>query len=288
MNFLNQNNIHASNRMNLLQKIANVKHRQVEVKKSEVSFAKLEKSEFFGRQPLSLSKALIDKRAAAVIAEFKRRSPSAGIINDHADPAQVCLTYENAGSSAVSVLTDFRYFGGSSGDLSEVRNTVGCPILCKDFIVDEYQIVEAKAIGADAVLLIAELNKAGRLEELFRFACSLGLEVLVEIHEEKNISRLPYDAVIVGINNRNLSSFVVNIEHSSKLVSSLPRSVIKVAESGIRSVADCIQLSETGFDAFLIGEYFMRSCDPGKECKDLIAGLKEKVIRVRKRKDNHE
>ena len=277
MNLLNQKDIsHIKNRMDFLQKIANVKRRHVEAQKSEVSFSMLEKSKFFGRQPFSLSKALNYRRSSAVIAEFKRASPSAGKINDHSEPAEVCLAYEKAGSSAVSVLTDFQYFGGSSADLSDARMTVGCPILRKDFVVEEYQIVEAKAIGADAVLLIAELHSAGRLEELFRFATSLGLEVLVEVHEEKNISRLPYDAVIVGINNRNLSSFDLNIAHSLKLISSLPGSVIKVAESGIRSVTDCIQLSKAGFDAFLIGEYFMKSLDPGKQCEDLIAGLKEK------------
>lgn len=261
--------------MDFLQKIAQIKRSQIEIQKSEMPVSLLEKSEYFSRETFSLRKALATSKPASVIAEFKRSSPSAGKINDKFDPAEICLNYEKAGSSAVSVLTDSHYFGGSIEDLKSVRRKVHCPILRKDFIIDEYQVIEAKALGSDAVLLIAELHTARRLEELFRFAYTLGLEVLFEVHEKQNISKIPCDAVLIGINNRDLSSLKVNVEHSSKLVESLPQYAIKVAESGIRSVNECIQLLEAGFNAFLIGEYFMKSDEPGKECKNLIDLLRK-------------
>jgi indole-3-glycerol phosphate synthase len=150
-----------------------------------------------------------------------------------------------------------------------------CPVLRKDFIIDEYQIIEARAIGADAVLLITEILPAERLAELYRFACSLGLEVLVEIHDEKNISRIPDEAQIVGINSRNLGSFSVDLSHLSNLIHSLPEDAVKVAESGIKSVTDYLMLKDTGFDAFLIGEFFMRTADPGKACREFIVAISE-------------
>jgi indole-3-glycerol phosphate synthase len=209
-----------------------------------------------------------------IIAEFKRRSPSKGIINDFALPVRVCNDYILAGSSAVSVLTDFVFFGGSSGDLINVRKCEHFPVLRKDFIIDEYQIIEARSIGADAVLLIAELHSKKRIDQLHRLALSLELEVLVEVHDEKNISNIPYDSQMVGINSRNLASFNVDLNHPEHLVDLLPDNVVKVAESGIRSVSDYLNLKRAGFDAFLIGEMFMNTPDPGESCEKFINELK--------------
>jgi indole-3-glycerol phosphate synthase len=188
---------------------------------------------------------------------------------------EVCFEYMEAGSSAVSVLTDSDFFGGSSDDLSDVCRHVECPVLRKDFIVDEYQIIEARSIGADAVLLIAEMHQADKLEQLHRFAQSLELEVLLEIHDEKNISHIPNDAQMIGINSRDLASFRTNPDHLVQLVDNLPENVVKVAESGIKSVTDYLNLRKGGFDAFLIGEYFMKTTDPGGTCKTFINALRK-------------
>jgi indole-3-glycerol phosphate synthase len=261
--------------MDFLQKIASEKHREVEAQKSRVPVSLLEKSEFFTRQPSSLYKALRKADSCGIIAEFKRRSPSAGMINNHSKPQEVCPGYIMAGASAVSVLTDFSYFGGRNTDLSSVREVVDCPVLRKDFVIDEYQLIEARSIGADAVLLIAELHTAAGLERLFRFAVSLGLEALIEVHERTSFSKIPADAPIVGINSRNLSSLDVNCDYASQLASLLPPDVIKVAESGIKSVTDYRRLRHSGFNAFLIGGYFMRADNPAGRCSEFVSDLKE-------------
>jgi indole-3-glycerol phosphate synthase len=261
--------------MTILDQIVAGKYREVEERKSRNPASALEKSIFFQQKPRSMKKEILKVGSFGIIAEFKHRSPSAGIINETAVAREVCSDYMEAGSSAVSVLTDSEFFGGSSDDLTDVRRQVGCPVLRKDFIVDEYQIIEARSIGADAVLLIAELHPAEKFRQLFRFAQSLELEVLIELHNKKNISQIPYDAQLVGINSRDLASFRVNPDHFVRLVDSLPGNVVKVAESGIKSVTDCINLKKAGFDAFLIGEYFMRTTDPGRTCKIFINTLRQ-------------
>jgi indole-3-glycerol phosphate synthase len=261
--------------MTILDQIIAVKKMEVEERKSFCPDSVLEKSIFFHEQPRSLKSHLLREGSFGIIAEFKRKSPSAGIINESSIAGEVCAEYSEAGSSAVSVLTDHEFFGGSSDDLSEVRKKVVCPVLRKDFIIDEYQIIEAKAIGADAVLLIAEIHTSEKLSELYHFACSLGLEVLVEVHDEKNISRIPEEAQIVGINSRNLASFSVDLDHLSTLIQRLPENAVKVAESGIKSVSDYLKLKDTGFNAFLIGESFMRTASPGSACKEFINALRE-------------
>jgi indole-3-glycerol phosphate synthase len=264
--------------MTILDEIIARKYLEVEERKSAFPISVLEKSLFFQKKPRSLKKGILGEGSSGIIAEFKRKSPSAGIINANSLAQEVCLEYEKAGASAVSVLTDTTFFGGSSEDLTNVRKHVDCPVLRKDFIVDEYQIIEARSIGADAILLIAELHPANRLEELFRFAQSLELEALIELHDEKNIHRIPYDAQMIGINSRNLASFRVDIDHLIHLIHLLPEKSIKVAESGIKSLADYFTLKNAGFDAFLIGEYFMKSTDPGRTCKNFIEDLRQKPI----------
>ena len=260
--------------MTILDQIVANKYREVEERKSLYPVKMLEKSLYFRRPPISLKQSLQRKELHGIIAEFKRKSPSRGIMNESSLPGKVCLDYVKAGASAVSVLTDSEFFGGSSADLINARNNIDSPVLRKDFIVDEYQITEARSIGADAVLLITEMHQAERLEQLYRFARSLELEVLVEVHDKKNISRIPYDAQLVGINSRNLTSFSVDIENLSQMIHLLPQDVVKVAESGIKSVADYQNLKNAGFDAFLIGELFMNTPDPGNACKTFISELK--------------
>jgi len=245
--------------MSILDQIVAVKKREVEMRKSLCPISVLEKSVFFQEKTRS----------------FKHKSPSAGIINESSVAREVGIEYSAAGASAISVLTDTDFFGGSSDDLTEIRKNVYSPVLRKDFIIDAYQILEARSIGADAILLIAEILTREKLAEFHRFAYSLGLEVLVEIHDEKNISHIPDDAKIVGINSRNLASFSVNPEHLQKLIDRLPENVVRVAESGIKSVNDYLNLKNAGFDSFLIGEYFMRTPDPGKTCKLFIDEIRE-------------
>jgi indole-3-glycerol phosphate synthase len=263
--------------MSILEKIVASKYKEVEERKLKFPVSTLEKSKYFNRITHSLKTSILREGSFGIISEYKRKSPSKGIINASAQPVQVCSGYHEAGSSALSVLTDYDYFGGTSHDLSDVRQNVNCPILRKDFIIDEYQITEARSIGADAVLLIAEVHDAKRLGQLFRFARSLELEVLVELHDEKNIARIPPDAEIIGINSRDLASFNVNFDHLTRMVHLLPGESVKVAESGIKSVNDYLSLKNAGFNAFLIGEQFMKSIDPAAECKSFISMLGESL-----------
>ncbi len=263
--------------INMLEKILAEKRREVKENRELYPVKLLERSPYFNAQPVSLAKYLQRRDLCGVIAEFKRKSPSRGIINEYADPAEVCLEYMQAGASALSVLTDSKYFGGSSQDLVTARKFNYCPILRKDFIVDIYQVTEARSIGADAILLIAEVLSKGELKDLSFFAKSLGLEVLFEVHNPESLDKLPADAQIVGINNRNLENFEVDIEKSLELVSRIPRGVIKVAESGIDSPGKAAMLLNNGFSGLLMGERFMREASPGTACKLFISELKKQI-----------
>lgn len=261
--------------MNILDEIIAYKRKEVQETKELYPVKLLEKSPFFTAQPVSLEKYLLRPDLNGIIAEFKRRSPSKGIINEYADPSEVCLEYMQAGASALSVITDSKYFGGSNKDLSVARKFNFCPILRKEFILDEYQVLEARSIGADAILLIAEVLSTEELMRLSELAFSLHMEVLFEVHDHKNIDKLPADARIVGINNRNLKNFEVDIEHSLLLMKELPASVLKIAESGIDSPATAANLLQAGFSGLLMGERFMREASPGKACKLFIQKLRK-------------
>lgn len=265
--------------MNILDQIVAAKYCETEERKLLVPVRILEKSIYFYEPVRSLKEHICATGSSGIIAEFKRRSPSAGIINEEASPQKMAIEYENAGCSAISVLTDNEFFGGSSEDLSEVRKSVKIPVLRKDFIVDEYQIIESRAIGADAILLIAEIHSVQRLYELFRFAVSVGLEVLIEVHDKASIDKIPHDAEIIGINSRDLTSFSVNSGEMATMVKLVPRNPVKVAESGIRSADNYIGLKKSGFNAFLIGEHFMRSPEPGEACRKFVEeiGLKRQM-----------
>ncbi|MFK5959181.1 MAG: indole-3-glycerol phosphate synthase TrpC [Lutibacter sp.] len=257
--------------MNILDKIVAHKKKEVAQLKSEVSINKLVKSPNFKRTPISLRKALTVKNSTGIIAEFKRQSPSKGIINDKVEVVDVTQGYLQANVAAQSILTDTHFFGGSVLDLMQAR-TVNetTPILRKDFIVDGFQIVEAKAIGADAILLIAACLTKQELKNYGKLAGDLGLEVLYEVHNKEELDKIELENKIIGINNRNLKTFKVDLEHSIKLAGQIPTSCIKVSESGLSNPAVIVGLKEYGFKGFLIGENFMKTEDPGLACQAFI------------------
>ncbi|KQT18415.1 indole-3-glycerol phosphate synthase [Chryseobacterium sp. Leaf404] len=257
--------------MNILDKIIATKKREISESKSEVSVHQLKDSEFFNRKALSLKESLQSR--SGIIAEFKRKSPSKGIINDKVSPLEVVSAYEKFGASAVSVLTDKEFFGGSFDDILNVRNQINIPILRKDFMIDEYQFYEAKSIGADVILLIAACLSPSQVSEFTELAHSLELEVLLEIHTEDELQHINKNVDLVGINNRNLKDFKVDLQHSVHLKNMLPENTLSVAESGISSEEDFKFLKEKGFDGFLMGEYFMKNENPGKKFGDFISNV---------------
>jgi len=223
-----------------------------------------------------LKQFLLDDTKTGLIAEFKRRSPSKGIINDKADVVEVTKAYTNHGASCLSVLTDSVFFGGSADDLSKARvNTI--PILRKDFIIDEYQLIEARAMGADVILLIAACLTPDRVKELAFFAKSLQLEVLLEIHNEAELKHICDEVDMVGVNNRDLKTFSVDINRSIELGKQIAADKLKIAESGIDSIETIIAFKKAGFKGFLIGEHFMKQPDPTIAFAEFVKQLKAKV-----------
>ncbi|MBW8523069.1 indole-3-glycerol phosphate synthase TrpC [Chryseobacterium chendengshani] len=257
--------------MNILQTIIARKKQEIEDSKSSISVQQLKDSEFFGRITLSLKETLQSR--SGIIAEFKRRSPSKGIINDKISPLKAVADYEKYGASAVSILTDTNFFGGSFKDILKVRNHINIPILRKDFMIDEYQFYEAKSIGADVILLIASCLSPAQVSEFTELSHDLGLEVLLEIHTEEELQHINKNIDFVGINNRNLKDFKVDLQHSVNLKNQLPKDVLSIAESGIYNIEDFNYLKEKGFDGFLMGEYFMKNTNPGKAFEEFISNI---------------
>ncbi|GGF13352.1 indole-3-glycerol phosphate synthase TrpC [Hymenobacter cavernae] len=259
----------------ILDQIITHKRREVAERQSLVPNKLLERSLYFGSTPLSLRKYLLREDLSGIIAEFKRKSPSKGWINPHAPVERTTIGYMQAGASGLSVLTDAEFFGGKNEDLTIARRFNFCPILRKDFVIDEYQILEAKSIGADAVLLIAAVLSADEVKNLGQFARSLGLEVLLEVHNAEELDRtLHPDAVsLVGVNNRNLHDFSVSLETSVELAERIPNEFVKVTESGLNSAADLVRLRGAGYRGFLMGEAFMRHSRPEKACAALVQEL---------------
>lgn len=260
--------------MNILDQIIESKKKSLGKKKDWYSIKKLEASPYFDRECESLVKRLSSGDTTGIIAEFKRRSPSKGIINDKADITNVVSSYENYGAAGISVLTDEEYFGGSNEDLIKARETVDIPLLRKDFIIDEYQVVEAKSIGADVILLIAACLTPAEVKRLTGIAKNLGLEVLLELHGEEELGHICNNVDMVGVNNRNLKTFEVDINTSLKLVDKIPAGKPAITESGISSVDSIVALRQAGFKGFLIGETFMKEADPGKAFAEFVTGLK--------------
>lgn len=260
--------------MTILDTIIAEKYREVEAQKAIMPVSQLEKAEIFGRKTISLKDSLTRTGSSGIIAEFKRKSPSKGIINDKVNVEAVTSGYAHAGAAGLSVLTDRPFFGGALVDLMAARHVNRIPILRKDFMVDEYQVVEAKAMGADVILLIAAALELDQIKKLAKCAKSLGLEILFEIHAREELDKIVDEIDMVGVNNRNLKDFKVDIEHSLKLAQELPERFVKVSESGIDSVDTIKYLKNNGFDGFLMGENFMKQHDPGKACEEFIKKLK--------------
>lgn len=258
-----------------LEKIKAFKIKEVKERQELFPIKLLERSPFFPTQCVSLSSYIKLPEKNGIIAEFKRRSPSKGVINQYADVMKTTLGYMQAGASALSVLTDEKFFGGKNDDLRIARVYNFCPVLRKDFILSEYQVIESKSIGADAILLIAALLKKSEINNLSRLAQSLKMEVLFEMHSADETGKIPNEKVIAGINHRNLRTLEVDLTIGERIISKLPRGLVKVAESGIKKPEDVVSLRKMGFNGFLIGELFMQGAQPNLTCRDFINRLKQ-------------
>jgi|SRR5450432_345555 indole-3-glycerol phosphate synthase len=258
---------------NILEKIISYKKEEIKKRKQESPVRLLEKQPEFGRAIFSMRKYLLDPERTGIIAEFKKKSPSKGIINDSATVEEVTAAYARYGASMISVLTDGPSFGGSSEDLQRARFNA-LPILRKDFILDPYQLVESRAMGADVILLIAACLEPSETRKLATIANQLGLEVILEIHEEKELDHLCEEVDVVGINNRDLKTFSVDIARSIRLAEKLPADKLRIAESGIRDVETLLHMKAAGFNGFLIGEQFMKAPDPAIVFASFIDQLK--------------
>lgn len=249
--------------MTILDKIIRRKREEVAAAKALVPESALLEMAHVGRPCFSLRESLLHPDRNGIIAEFKKASPSKGVINDQVQVAEVVAGYEQAGAAAVSVLTDRDFFGGSLEDLAEARKHLNIPLLRKDFVIDRYQITEAKAYGADIILLIAASLTPVEVKELAEYAQSLGLNVLLEVHDlEELLPNLIYSVDAIGVNNRNLHDFKVDIAHSIRLAAEIPSSFLKISESGLNDAKTVHLLRESGFQGFLMGEHFMKTTDP--------------------------
>ena len=259
--------------MNILDKIIADKTKEVALKQSIIPAKQLEQSVLFDRNCVSLAQALRSSKTG-IIAEHKRRSPSKATINQNTNVAQVALGYQKAGVCGMSVLTDIKYFGGSLEDLLLARAKVSMPLLRKEFIIDTYQILEAKAHGADVILLIAAVLSRAQIKELSTFAKQIGLDVLLEVHnlEELEKSIMP-SLDMLGVNNRDLKTFTVSLDTSKQLAEKIPDDFVKVSESGISAVAAIKDLQTYGYQGFLIGENFMKTENPGNSAQAFIQEL---------------
>jgi indole-3-glycerol phosphate synthase len=260
--------------MNILDKIVAHKKTEIESAKQNVSYADLESAEFFHRDVLSFKDFLLDETRTGIIAEFKRKSPSKGIINDKVTVEEVTTGYASAGASALSVLTDSEFFMGQKGDLMQARRANQIPILRKDFMIDEYQVLEAKAWGADIILLIAAILTPVEIQHLASFAKGLGLNVLLEVHNLEELQRSINPTLdAIGVNNRNLADFTVSVETSYRLAEYIPAEFLKISESAIGNPETIKQLKKAGFNGFLIGENFMKQADPGAAMREFVKEL---------------
>ena len=259
--------------MDILSKIVADKRKEVALKKALVPISQWEASILFDRETASLARALRNS-SSGIIAEHKRRSPSKATINQNTNVGQVAIGYEKAGVCGMSVLTDIKYFGGSLEDLLLARACVKIPLLRKEFIIDEYQILEAKAHGADVILLIAAILTREEIKTFSELAKSLDLDVLLEVHNEEELHKAIMPSLdMLGVNNRNLKTFEVSLETSKALSKLIPDEFVKVSESGISSTEAIQDLKQYGYQGFLIGENFMRTENPGESAMEFIKNL---------------
>jgi indole-3-glycerol phosphate synthase len=260
--------------MNILDKILETKRAEVAAAKQARGFDDIHAAALAVDRPVISFSGALAASPTGIISEFKRRSPSKGFINEHASVEEVTASYAAAGAAAISVLTDSDYFAGSLDDLRTARRVVdGIPLLRKDFVIDEYQLCEARLAGADTVLLIASALTPERCRELAAFAASLGLEVLLELHDETELAYICPDVSVVGINNRHLGSFVTDTATSERLVELLPRDMVRISESGISSPKTVMRLRAKGFQGFLMGENFMKHTDPAAALSEFLKEL---------------
>lgn len=240
--------------------------------RARVSLEALRASASYEAPRRGFAQALAAK-TPAVIAECKRRSPSKGLLRDPYDAAAIARSYEAAGAAAVSVLTNEEFFGGTLDDLRSVRSSVDIPVLRKEFVIDPYQLHEARAAGADAVLLIASVHPPDVLLALHETAREMGLDVLVEVHDEQELEgALRCDGAVLGVNNRNLRTFTTDLATCERLSKRVPQGRVLVAESGLRDGADLARLQASGINAFLVGEAFMKAGNPGEALREMIGG----------------
>ncbi|MEO6849537.1 MAG: indole-3-glycerol phosphate synthase TrpC [Mucilaginibacter sp.] len=260
--------------MNILDQIVAQKRIEVQAAKNQVSYTTLEESEFFHRDILSFKDFLLDSSRTGIIAEYKRRSPSKGIINDQVSVEEVTTAYAAADASALSVLTDRQFFMGKKSDLTKARRVNNIPILRKDFMIDEYQVIEAKSLGADIILLIAAILTPNEIQNLAVLAKGLGLNVLLEVHNLEELQRSINPSLdAIGVNNRNLADFSVSVETSYQLAEHIPAEFLKISESAISNPETIKQLKKAGFNGFLIGENFMKEADPGAAMREFVKEL---------------
>ncbi len=259
--------------MNILDLIITDKKIEVNQRKRIFPSAYWESSPLFERKTKSLAKSLKASNSG-IIAEHKRRSPSKQNINSSLSVEKVAKGYESAGVCGMSILTDGKYFGGSLDDLTIARAVSDFPLLRKEFIIDEYQIIEAKAFGADAILLIAAILSPQEILSFSKTAKSLGLDVLLEVHNLNELEKSIMPSIdLIGVNNRNLKTFKVSLETSRSLAEKIPAEFVKVSESGISKVASIKKLKAIGYEGFLVGENFMKTDNPGLAAKDFINQL---------------
>ncbi|MBB6462147.1 indole-3-glycerol phosphate synthase TrpC [Flammeovirga kamogawensis] len=260
--------------MTILDKI--VAHKKIEVaaRKEIVSISALQARPLFDKEPVSAKAWIGSPNKSGIIAEFKRQSPSKGLINGTSRVSDVAEGYFKAGVSAMSVLTDQEFFGGTVDDLLAARSVSPVPIIRKDFIVDEYQIIEAKSIGADFILLIASCLTPAESKQYAEVARNLGMQILLEVHNQEELEAHVCDQMdLIGVNNRNLKTFDVSIENSKKLADLIPNEFVKVSESGISNIENIKELKKYGYKGFLIGENFMKTDNPSKAAKEFISQL---------------
>ncbi|WP_100616218.1 indole-3-glycerol phosphate synthase TrpC [Confluentibacter citreus] len=259
--------------MNILDNIVADKRQEVDLKKSLIPISQLEQSILFERKTTSLAHTLRNS-TSGIIAEHKRRSPSKSTINQHLNVQDVAKGYEHAGVCGMSVLTDLKYFGGALDDLLLARASCNLPLLRKEFIIDEYQILEAKAYGADVILLIAAILTRAEIKQYSEFAKSFHLDVLLEVHNEEELHKSIMPSLdMLGVNNRNLKTFEVSLDISKTLSEMIPNEFVKVSESGISNIEAIKELQPFGFQGFLIGENFMKTADPGESAREFIKSL---------------
>jgi indole-3-glycerol phosphate synthase len=250
-------------------------HKRMEVlkRKGRKPLEHLKKKALYNRTPLDPA-SFFDSTLPCVIAEYKRKSPSKGVLSDSINPVPVVSAYKRGGASAASILTDRDFFGGSFRDLENVKAAVqDLPLLRKDFLIDPYQVHEAKAYGADIILLIAAILEKEQVSEMAKLAVSLGLHVLLEVHDEQELDHWVPDIRMVGVNNRDLRTFSVDLQRSVQLAPKLPDEVLKISESGLHEPSDVLNLFKIGYNGFLMGEHFMKTYDPGAALKDFMKHL---------------